>query len=141
MPRKTGGGGSTPAPKYTANPRPAVRPGAKVKGVPGSTVSAARNKGQMGTLASGGKRQAKKVAARKTIRKVTRAAVRKGISGPTEDSLGITRNEGGRAVRKAVKTLGTEKATKVATKTRLRRGQTYVGGRGWVSTPSKKRGK
>lgn len=70
--------------------------------------------------------------ARKTVRKVTRAAVRKGISGPTEDSLGITRQEGGRKIQRAVKKLGTEKATRTATKVRLNKGQTYKGGKGWV---------
>ena len=80
--------------------------------------------------------------AKKTVRKVTRAAVRKGISGPTEDSLGITRQEGGRKIRRAVKALGSERATKVAAKTRLTRGQTYKGGKGWVSAqPRRKYGK
>jgi hypothetical protein len=90
------------------------------------------------TEAKGAVKQLKRRAARKTIRRVTKAAVRKGISGPTEDSLGITRQEGGKAVRKAVKVLGMEGATKTATRTRLRKGQTYKGGKGWVSKPSKR---
>ncbi len=100
------------------------------KGLPVPVMS--KKAGSPRPIAAGVK-TARNLAAKKTVRRVTRAAVRKGISGPTEDSLGITRQEGGRAIRKAVKRLGTEKATKVAAKTRLRQGQTYEGGKGWVT--------
>ena len=117
----TSTGGSAPKKR-----KPMAKLGKKALGLPERKVQAAAEV-YVGKRA----RQYKKAAAaRKTVRKVTRAAVRKGISGLTEDSLGITRQEGGRAIRKAVKTIGLDKATKVAAKTRLRQGQTYKGGKG-----------
>lgn len=77
--------------------------------------------------------------AKKVIRKATRRAVRKGVSGPTEDSLGITKNEGSARLQNAIRKVGYEKAVGVAAKTRMKRGQTYEGGKGWVSKKPSRR--
>ena len=114
-----------------------VRKGLPVATMRKKEVPIAAGKKQAVQMTRSAVKRASAASAKKTVRKVARAAVRKGISGPTEDSLGITRQEGGRKIQKAVKRLGTEKATKVATKVRLNKGQTYKGGKGWVSAKNK----
>jgi hypothetical protein len=63
----------------------------------------------------------RKAAARSVIRKQTRKAVRHGMPvKPSNKGLGITKNEGGPKLQKAIKTLGYKKAEKVTQRTKSR---------------------
>ena len=142
MPQTTGGGSSISKPrarKYVKRSMGGEKSNPKVAARSSAVMQSKTPMAKAGAAAalSSYKPKGKNAAAKRTVRRVTRAAVRKGISGPTEDSLGITRQEGGRKIRKAIKTLGYDKAAKVSSKTRLRQGQTYKGGKGWVSKPTR----
>ena len=69
-------------------------------------------------------------AAMKVIRKKTVRAIDKGIiAKKSTKALGITRNEGGPKVRKALSTLGYARAEKVVEKTRARKAKPIARGK------------